>query len=125
MCGAHYVNAAAADPGAEQMTDEVVRILEDDPCVSALAVVPGAAVRPAGDLVLADIAREAANDIIDRLRATGLHREGTIEIQPVSTWLSSSGFDAELKAPATARTLLFGRRSRSAPMRRPNSTGPS
>ena len=91
-----------------KMTDEVVRILEDDPCVSALAVVPGAAVRPAGDLVFADIAREAANDIIDRLRATGLHREGTIEIQPVSTWLSSSGFDAELKAPGnSADTVVW------------------
>lgn len=91
-----------------KMTDEVVRILEDDPCVSALAVVPGAAVRPAGDLVFADIAREAANDIIDRLRATGVHREGTIEIQPVSTWLSSSGFDAELKAPGnSADTVVW------------------
>ena len=91
-----------------KMTDEVVRILEDDPCVSGLAVVPGAAVRPAGDLVFADIAREAANDIIDRLRAIGLHREGTIEIQPVSTWLSSSGFDAELKAPGnSADTVVW------------------
>ena len=91
-----------------KMTEEVVRILEDDPCVSGLAVVPGAAVRPAGDLVFADIAREAANDIIDRLRAIGLHREGTIEIQPVSTWLSSSGFDAELKAPGnSADTVVW------------------
>ncbi len=85
-----------------RLTDEVVRIFEDDPCVSGLAVVKDAAIRPAGDLVLADIAREAANDIIDRLRALGVHREGTIEIQPVSTWLSSSGFDCELKAPGSS-----------------------
>ena len=85
-----------------RLTDEVVRIFEDDPCVSGLAVVKDAAIRPAGDLVLADIAREAANDIIDRLRALGVHREGTIEIQPVSTWLSSSGFDCEIKAPGSS-----------------------
>ncbi len=90
------------------MTDEVVGILEEDPCVSGLVVVPGAAIRPAGDLVLADIAREAANDIIDRLRAVGLHKEGTIEIQPVSTWLSRSGFDAEVKAPgSSADTVVW------------------
>ena len=85
-----------------RLTDAVVRIFEDDPCVSGLAVVKDAAIRPAGDLVLADIAREAANDIIDRLRALGVHREGTIEIQPVSTWLSSSGFDCEMKAPGSS-----------------------
>ena len=85
-----------------RLTDDVVQILEDDPCMSGLAVVRGAAVRPPGDLVLADIAREGANDVIDRLRAAGLNREGTIEIQPVSTWLSSSGFDCELKAPGSS-----------------------
>jgi hypothetical protein len=91
-----------------RLTDDVVQILEEDPCMSGLAVVRGAAVRPPGDLVLADIAREGANDVIDRLRAAGLHREGTIEIQPVSTWLSSSGFDCELKAPgSSADTVVW------------------
>ena len=85
-----------------RLTDDVVQILEEDPCMSGFAVVKGAAVRPPGDLVLADIAREGANDVIDRLRAAGLHREGTIEIQPVSTWLSSGGFDCELKAPGSS-----------------------
>ena len=76
--------------------------------MSGLVVVPGAAIRPAGDLVLADIAREAANDIIDRLRAVGLHKEGTIEIQPVSTWLSRSGFDAEVKGSgSSADTVVW------------------
>ena len=46
------------------LTDDVVEILEEEPCVSGLAVVRAAAIRPAGDLVFADIAREAANDII-------------------------------------------------------------
>ena len=60
------------------------------------------------DLVLADIAREAANDVIERLRAMGLHLAGTIEIQPVSTWLSNAGFDAELKAPgSSADTVVW------------------
>ena len=85
-----------------KLTDDVVQTLEDDPCVSGLAVVRDAAVKPVGDLVLANVAREAANEIIDRLRTMGVHREGTIEIQPVTTWLSSSGFDCEMKAPGSS-----------------------
>lgn len=84
------------------MTDNVVQVLEEDPCVSSLVVVRDAAIRPAGDLVLADAPREAMNDIVARLRAMGVHREGTIEIQRVDTWLSSEGFQAELKAPGSS-----------------------
>jgi uncharacterized hydrophobic protein (TIGR00271 family) len=84
------------------LTDDVIEILEQEPCVSSVAVVRAAVIRPSGDLVFADVAREAANDIISRLRALGLHRDGTIEIQPVSTWLSSSGFTAECRAPGSS-----------------------
>jgi hypothetical protein len=63
-----------------RLTDDVVQTLEDDPCVSGLAVVREAVIRPAGDLVFADVPREAANEVISRLRALGVHREGTIQI---------------------------------------------
>ena len=85
-----------------QLTDDVVDVFENEPCVSGLVVARGVAVRPAGDLVMAEVAREAANDIVARLRELGVHREGTIEIQPVRTWLSRSGFDAEMKAPGSS-----------------------
>ena len=108
------------------LTDDVIEILEQEPCVSSVAVVRAAVIRPTGDLVFADVAREAANDIISRLRALGLHRDGTIEIQPVSTWLSSSGFTAECgKLRAAARTPLYGPKSRSSPMKKPSSIGPT
>ena len=90
------------------MTDDVVRVLEEDPCVSGLVVVKAAAIRPPGDLVLADAPREAMNDIVARLRALGVHHEGTIEIQRVDTWLSSEGFNAELRAPgSSADTVVW------------------
>jgi uncharacterized hydrophobic protein (TIGR00271 family) len=85
-----------------RLTDDVVQTLEDDPCVSGLAVVRETVIRPAGDLVFADVPREAANEVISRLRALGVHREGTIQIQPVTTWPSSSGFDCEMKAPGSS-----------------------
>lgn len=85
-----------------ELSAEVVQILETDPGVSGLAVLKDAAVRPAGDLVMADVAREAVNDIVDRLRMTGVHRAGTIEIQSVDTWLSGSALDCEMKTPGSS-----------------------
>ncbi|WP_305092663.1 DUF389 domain-containing protein [Prescottella sp. R16] len=84
------------------LTDEAVRILEAEPAVSGLAVLRGAAIRPRGDLVHADLAREVANDVIEQLRGTGLHHRGTIEIEPVPTWLSRSGLDAEVSSPGSS-----------------------
>lgn len=85
-----------------EMTADVVGLFEADPYVSGLSVVKGAAIRPLGDLVEADIPREAANDLVTRLRGMGVHLRGTIEIQRVDTWLSREGFDAELKAPGSS-----------------------
>jgi uncharacterized hydrophobic protein (TIGR00271 family) len=81
------------------LTPNVRAVLEREATVSALAVVEGASVVPPGDLVLADIPRETANEVIDRLRETGVHRDGAIQIQPVRTWISRAGFEAERRAP--------------------------
>jgi len=84
------------------LTEQVVQALEDDPAVSALAVMRGASIRPEGDLVLADVAREATNEVIDRLRDLGVHRDGSVHVEPVRAWLSESGFDAERRTPGSS-----------------------
>ena len=84
------------------LSDSVVASLEADEAVSSLAVLRGASVRPVGDVVLVDVAREGANHLIDQLRDLGAHREGTISVEPVRTWLSQSGFDAELRTPGSS-----------------------
>ena len=84
------------------LTNDVVEILAEDPAVSSLSLLPSASVRPPGDLVLADVAREAANDVIDRLRSLGVHHEGSVHIEPATTWLSQSGFDAERRTPGSS-----------------------
>ncbi len=83
-------------------TAEAVRILEEDAAVSSLAVLTGASVRPSGDLILADVAREAANDVVDKLRALDLHHTGSVHIEPVTTWISQAGFDAERRTPGSS-----------------------
>ncbi len=84
------------------ITEAVISALSDDPAVSSLAVLRGASVRPAGDVVLADVAREAANDLVDRLRALGVQRDGSLDIEQVRAWMSQRGFDAERLAPGSS-----------------------
>jgi uncharacterized hydrophobic protein (TIGR00271 family) len=85
-----------------ELTDEVVRVLRDDGGVSSLAVMRDASLQPPGDVVLADLAREAANDVVDALRQIGLHRHGSIQLQPVDTWLSLDGYQAERRTPGSS-----------------------
>ncbi|GAB3212004.1 DUF389 domain-containing protein [Nocardia tengchongensis] len=83
------------------LTDAVLEVLEDD-AVTGLVVIRGASIRPPGDLITAQLAREAANDIVQRLRELRVHQEGSIEIDQVGTWLSRSGFDAEVRTPGSS-----------------------
>jgi uncharacterized hydrophobic protein (TIGR00271 family) len=85
-----------------ELTEDVIGVLSNDPAVSSLAVLRDASVRPPGDVLFADVAREAANDIIDRLRGLELHMEGTVHIEPVRAWMSQRGFDAERLAPGSS-----------------------
>ena len=82
-------------------TDDVLRILQADPGVSSLAVVRDASLRPVGDLVIADVAREAANDVVDRLRELGIHLEGSLHIEQVGAWISKGGYEAERSTPGS------------------------
>jgi len=85
-----------------ELTDDVMPVLSDDPAVSSLSVLRGASVRPEGDVLLADVAREAANDIVDRLTTLGVQHEGSVHLEPVQTWFSQPGFDAERLAPGSS-----------------------
>jgi len=81
------------------LTPSVLDVLETDPAVSDLASMPGTSLRPAGDVTVACVAREAANDVIERLRELGVHREGSLQVVPVRTWMSREGMTAQDVAP--------------------------
>ncbi len=83
------------------LTEPVLDILANDPAVSSLAVMRNAAVEPRGDIVLVDVAREAANDVVDQLSTLGVPRAGSIHIEPVSAWLSKPGLEAERRTPGS------------------------
>jgi uncharacterized hydrophobic protein (TIGR00271 family) len=79
----------------------VMELFERDAAVSSLAVLRGASLIPAGDVILADVAREGANQIVDRLRELGVQREGTLHIEPMQAWLSQRGLEVEQRTPGS------------------------
>ncbi|PFX01790.1 hypothetical protein CJ469_03105 [Nocardia farcinica] len=84
------------------LTDGVLSVLNEDPAVSGLALMRGAALKPPGDMIFAEVAREAGNDVVERLRALGVHKQGSIELDQVRTWMSRSGFEAEVRTPGSS-----------------------
>jgi len=86
----------------DDRTDQVRELFESDPGTAHLAVLPGASVAPAGDLVLADVARESADGLVNALRDLNIHRDGAIAITPVDAAVSSAARRAEQAAPGDA-----------------------
>lgn len=64
-----------------------------------VVVLPGAARRPAGDVVLCDVAREAADGLLTALRESGLPDVGAVSVTDVELSLSRSAEKAEDEAP--------------------------
>lgn len=84
------------------LTDPVLAIFSGDPAVSSLAVLRGASLHPAGDVVLVDVAREGTNTIIRELADLGVPQVGTIHVEPVTTWMSRAGLEAERRTPGSS-----------------------
>ena len=81
------------------LTDEVVRLLDGDDTVTNVAVVPGGFTKPAGCLVIADVAREGANPVVAALRRLDLHHIGSIMLSEPEAILSDAAERAERAAP--------------------------
>ncbi|MGU3294477.1 DUF389 domain-containing protein [Williamsia sp. M5A3_1d] len=78
---------------------DVVALLREAVGITHLIVHPGAALEPAGDLIEADITREAVNDVLDDLLALGLTHDGAITMEPLDTVISDAAVRAEKDAP--------------------------
>ena len=69
-------------------TDAALEVLEGSGSVCNVVALRGAARRPEGDVLLADVAREDASVVISELRELGIQRDGSISIDPIDTQLS-------------------------------------
>ncbi|MFI6506604.1 DUF389 domain-containing protein [Streptosporangium sp. NPDC050855] len=82
-----------------ELSDGVLKVLDECVGVVNIVVFPGAARSPAGDLVQFDIARESANEVIDRLQELGLHAEGSIAAEQIDLSISEVADRAREEAP--------------------------
>ncbi|MEU7877480.1 DUF389 domain-containing protein [Microbispora bryophytorum] len=82
-----------------RLTGQVVEVLDRTPGVTNVVFLAKAARRPEGDVVLADVAREAADTVIGRLKALGLERDGSITAEDIELSISRGAAEAEERAP--------------------------
>ena len=90
-------------------TDEVCGVLDRAVGVAHVVVLPGTAVRPSGDLIEADLARECVDAVLAELTVRSLDHDGAITLESLDTVLSDAATRAEEDAPGEGRTRWCGR----------------
>ncbi|MFI5910410.1 DUF389 domain-containing protein [Dactylosporangium sp. NPDC051541] len=82
-----------------EATERVVGLLNREAGATNVIVMPGAAREPAGDVVLADVVREAGSPVLSALRRLGIEERGSIAIENVDVSLSRTAERAADAAP--------------------------
>lgn len=83
-------------------TEAVVQALREHPGAAHVVLLPGAAVAPEGDVVEADIAREATDEVLAALCELGIDHTGGITLEEIDTAVSDAADEAEERAPGDA-----------------------
>ncbi len=83
----------------EGLADAVRTTLLEAPGATHVTVLAGAAVQPAGDVVEADITREAVDDVLAALTRLGVDKVGGVTLEAIDTTLSASADAAEAAVP--------------------------
>jgi uncharacterized hydrophobic protein (TIGR00271 family) len=84
-----------------ETTEEVCGLLDEGTGVSNVIVLPAAGREPQGDLVLCDVARECASELLERLRGLGLDTRGSLALQNIDLLMSQAAERAERAAPGS------------------------
>ncbi|MFB7517893.1 DUF389 domain-containing protein [Streptomyces sp. NPDC056144] len=80
-------------------TKAVVALIESTVGTTHLVVLPGVAREPVGDLVLCDMARESADELLHGLREMQIDRDGSISVENIDLSMSTRADAAEEDAP--------------------------
>ena len=83
------------------LVPEVLELLRTAPEVTNVWMLPGGAVKPEGDVVSCDVAKEEGSAILERLRDLGLGHRGSIAVESVDASLSDVALAAERAAPGS------------------------
>lgn len=79
-------------------SEQALALLERAPAASNVVFLPSAARKPAGDVILCDIAREEASVLIDDLKAMQIDEVGSIALEQIDSELSRASRQAERAA---------------------------
>ncbi|SDP73507.1 DUF389 domain-containing protein [Lentzea jiangxiensis] len=80
-------------------TEAALEVLRDHAGATHLVLLRGAAVDPQGDLITADVAREAVDEVVGALCELRIDRYGGITIETIDTSLSDAADRAQEDAP--------------------------
>jgi uncharacterized hydrophobic protein (TIGR00271 family) len=78
--------------------EHALELLDNTPSVANLIYLPRSARRPAGDVILCDVAREDASVVISDLRELDIDREGSIAMETIDSQVSDAALTAEKAA---------------------------
>ena len=90
-----------------ELVTAVLRHLEGFPGVAHVAHLSATEVSPRGELVLCDVVREAANDLVEWLQRQDIHHTGAIVIEALEGVVSDAAERATLAAPGHAADALI------------------
>jgi len=91
----------------EGAAEPALELLQGSGSVSNVIVLEGAARKPAGDVILCDVAREDASVIIDDLRELGIPEHGSIAMEFVDTEISDAADQAVEHAQGLASDAVI------------------
>jgi len=89
------------------LSPEVEAVLSRQRGATNIVMLPGAARSPSGDLFQADLARECVQEVIGKLRALGIDRDGSISWRAVETAIGEGVRDAERDAPGDGADAII------------------
>lgn len=82
-------------------------LLVAEPGATHVTVLTGAAVQPPGDVVEADVTREAVDAVLDGLCALGVDRTGGVTLETIDTTLSDAADTAEEVVPGDPQDAVI------------------
>jgi uncharacterized hydrophobic protein (TIGR00271 family) len=88
------------------LASDVLEELQDSAGVAHVVQVAGACTPP-GELILCDVAREAANELVERLQRLGVHRGGAIVLSDSHTIVSDAAARADDRAPGIGADAII------------------
>jgi len=93
-----------------ERTEETLAVLESCASVVNVILVAGAARKPAGDVILCDVAREDASVVLSDLRRLGIAHSGSNAVHDVDASLSDAADAAEASAEGDPGDAVIWRR---------------